>query len=95
MDLMNHVCLPMLDRSVIVFSDDILVYSKTQDQHDEHLREALDTPMMESLYVKFSKCKFWLRKVQFSSAPCQPEWYPGRSGLGGGCDEVGSSEVCI
>ena len=65
MDLMKRVCRPMLDRSVIVFIDDILVYSKTQEQHAEHLREVLDTLRSESLYAKFSKCEFWLREVQF------------------------------
>ena len=65
MDLMNRVCRPMLDRSVIVFIDDILVYSKTQEEHEEHLREVLETLRRESLYAKFSKCEFWLREVQF------------------------------
>ena len=60
MDLMNRVCRPMLDRSVIVFIDDILVYSKTREQHEEHLREQLGVLRRERLYTKFSKCKFWL-----------------------------------
>ena len=61
MDFMNRVCRPMLDRSVIVFIDDILVYSKTQEQHEEHLREVLEMLRRERLYAKFSKCEFWLR----------------------------------
>ncbi|KAJ9553357.1 hypothetical protein OSB04_017402 [Centaurea solstitialis] len=65
MDLMNLVCRPMLDRSVIVFIDDILVYSKTKDNHEAHLREVLETLKKEKLYAKFSKCDFWLREVQF------------------------------
>ena len=65
MDLMNRVCRPMLDRSVIVFIDDILVYSKTREQHEEHLRELLGVLKRERLYAKFSKCEFWLREVQF------------------------------
>ena len=65
MDLMNRMCRPMLDWSVIVFVDDILVYSKTQEEHEEHLREVLETVRRESLYAKFSKCEFWLREVQF------------------------------
>ncbi|CAH1430887.1 unnamed protein product [Lactuca virosa] len=65
MDLMNRVCRPMLDRSVIVFIDDILVYSKTREQHEEHLRELLGVLRRERLYAKFSKCEFWLREVQF------------------------------
>ena len=48
MDLMNCMCRPMLDQSMIVFIDDILVYSKSQEQHEEHLREVLDTLRRES-----------------------------------------------
>ena len=65
MDLMNRVCRPMLDQSVIVFIDDILVYSKTREQHEQHLREVLETLRTKKLYAKFSKCDFWLREVQF------------------------------
>ena len=65
MDLMNWVCRLMLDRSVIVFIDDILVYSRSREQHDEHLREVLRVLRSERLYAKFSKCDFWLREVQF------------------------------
>nr|KAJ0213173.1 hypothetical protein LSAT_V11C400203150 [Lactuca sativa] len=65
MDLMNRVCRLMLDRFVIVFIDDILVNSKMREQHEEHLREVLDTLRRESLYAKFSKCEFWLHDVQF------------------------------
>ena len=63
MDLMNCICRPILDQYVIVFIDDILVYSKTQEQHGEHTRKVLETLRRESLYVKFSKCEFWLREV--------------------------------
>ncbi|KAJ0910150.1 putative nucleotidyltransferase, Ribonuclease H [Helianthus annuus] len=65
MDLMNRVCKPMLDKSVIVFIDDILVYSKSEAEHVCHLREILDTLRREKLYAKFTKCAFWLREVQF------------------------------
>ncbi|KAC9443387.1 hypothetical protein E3N88_45832 [Mikania micrantha] len=65
MDLMNRVCRPMLDRSVIVFIDDILIYSKNEGDHACHLREVLETLRNEKLYAKFSKCAFWLREVQF------------------------------
>ena len=64
-DLMNRVCRPMLDRSVIVFIDEILFYSKTQEQHEENLREVLETLRRERLFAKFSKCDICLRKVQF------------------------------
>ncbi|GJZ49549.1 putative reverse transcriptase domain-containing protein [Tanacetum coccineum] len=65
MDLMNRVCRPMLDKSVIVFIDDILVYSKSKEEHEIHLREILETLRKERLYAKFSKCEFWLQEVQF------------------------------
>ncbi|KAJ9537987.1 hypothetical protein OSB04_030720 [Centaurea solstitialis] len=65
MDLMNRVCRPMLDRSVIVFIDDILIYSKSKEEHVGHLREVLEVLRKEKLYAKFSKCDFWLQEVQF------------------------------
>ncbi|KAL4571465.1 hypothetical protein LXL04_018225 [Taraxacum kok-saghyz] len=65
MDLMNRVCKPFLDKSVIVFIDDILVYSKTEEEHEAHLRAVLQVLKNEELYAKLSKCEFWLRKVQF------------------------------
>ncbi|KAI3810872.1 hypothetical protein L1987_20495 [Smallanthus sonchifolius] len=65
MDLMSRVCRPMLDKFVIVFIDDILVYSKNEEEHAQHLREVLSTSRKEKLYAKFSKCSFWLREFQF------------------------------
>ena len=65
MDLMNRVFKKYLDKFIIVFIDDILIYSRTEEDHAEHLRIALETLKKEKLYVKFSKCEFWLREVQF------------------------------
>ncbi|KAI3805298.1 hypothetical protein L1987_27535 [Smallanthus sonchifolius] len=65
MDLMNSVCKPYLDKFVIVFIDDILIYSKTKDEHEEHLKLILELLKDEKLYVKFFKCEFWIREVQF------------------------------
>nr|GEU45859.1 hypothetical protein [Tanacetum cinerariifolium] len=65
MDLMNRVCRLYLDKFVIVFIDDILIYSKTQEEHKMHLGLVLELLKKEKLYVKFSKCKFWLREVKF------------------------------
>ncbi|GJT42987.1 putative reverse transcriptase domain-containing protein [Tanacetum coccineum] len=65
MDLMNRVCKPYLDKSVIVFIDDILIYSKTKEDHENHLRLMLDLLRKEKLYAKFSKCEFWLQEVHF------------------------------
>ncbi|GKA06498.1 putative reverse transcriptase domain-containing protein [Tanacetum coccineum] len=67
MDLMNRVCKPYLDRFVIVFIDDILIYSKSRKEHEGHLRLILKLLKEDKLYVKFSKCEFWLSKVQFLS----------------------------
>nr|GEW98428.1 putative reverse transcriptase domain-containing protein [Tanacetum cinerariifolium] len=65
MDLMNGVCKPYLDKFVIVFIDDILIYSKDEKEHEEHLRQILKLLKKEELYVKFSKYEFWIPKVQF------------------------------
>ena len=65
MDLMNRVCKPYLDKFVIVFIDDILIYSKSKEEHEEHLRLILELLKREELYAKFSKFEFWIQKVQF------------------------------
>ncbi|GJS48759.1 putative reverse transcriptase domain-containing protein [Tanacetum coccineum] len=65
MDLMNRVCKPYLDKFVIVFIDDILIYSKNKEEHGEHLKTILNLLRSEKLYAKFLKCDFWLDSVQF------------------------------
>nr|GFA48601.1 putative reverse transcriptase domain-containing protein [Tanacetum cinerariifolium] len=65
MDLMNRVCKPYLDKFMIVFIDDILIYSKSKQEHEEHLKLILKLLKKEQLYAKFSKCKFSIPKVQF------------------------------
>ncbi|GJT95116.1 putative reverse transcriptase domain-containing protein [Tanacetum coccineum] len=62
MDLMNRVCKPYLDKFVIVFIDDILIYSKDEREHEEHLKAILELLKKEKLYAKFSKCEFWIPK---------------------------------
>ena len=65
MDLMNHVFRPYVDQFVVVFIDDILVYSKDRENHDTHLWVVLETLRKEQLYAKLSKCEFWLNEVSF------------------------------
>ncbi|KAL0536597.1 hypothetical protein IC582_025549 [Cucumis melo] len=65
MDLMNRVFREFLDTFVIVFIDDILIYSKMEAEHEEHLRLVLQTLRENKLYAKFSKCEFWLKQVSF------------------------------
>nr|GEX35265.1 putative reverse transcriptase domain-containing protein [Tanacetum cinerariifolium] len=65
MDLMNRVWKPYLDKFVIVFIDDILIYSKSKQEHEEHLKLIFELLKKEELYAKFSKCEFWILKVQF------------------------------
>ncbi|GKC30049.1 putative reverse transcriptase domain-containing protein [Tanacetum coccineum] len=63
MDLMNRVYKPYLDKFVIVFIDDILIYSKSKEEHEEHLKLILELLKKKELYAKFSKCGFWLSKI--------------------------------
>ena len=65
MDLMNRVFQPYLDRFVIIFIDDILVYPGSSEEHSEHLRIVLQTLRERQLYAKLSKCQFWLDRVAF------------------------------
>ncbi|GKC31280.1 putative reverse transcriptase domain-containing protein, partial [Tanacetum coccineum] len=63
MDLMNRVCKPYLDKFVIVFIDDILIYSRNRNEHEEHLKAILELLEKDELYAKFSKCEFWIPKI--------------------------------
>ena len=65
MDLMHRVFHPYLDRFVVVFMDVILIYSETEEDHEDHLRVVLQTLRDHQLYAKFSKCEFWLTEVRF------------------------------
>ena len=64
-DLMNRVFSPYLDQLVVVFIDDILVYSKDAQKHEHHLRIVLQTLRENQLFTKLSKCEFWLKEVSF------------------------------
>ena len=65
MSMMNKVFMEYLDKFVVVFIDDILVFSMTEEEHEQHLRMVLDKLREHQLYAKFSKCEFWLREVGF------------------------------
>ena len=65
MDLMHRVFQPYLDQFVVVFVDDILIYSQSEEEHKDHLRVVLQLLRDHQLYAKFSKCEFWLTKVRF------------------------------
>jgi hypothetical protein len=65
MYLMNKVFMKYLDTFMIVFIDDILIFSKMMEEHEEHLRLVLEKLRSNQLYAKFSKCEFWLTKVAF------------------------------
>ncbi|GJX64216.1 retrotransposon protein, putative, ty3-gypsy subclass [Tanacetum coccineum] len=64
-DLMNRVCKSHLDKFVIVFIEDILIYSKSKEEHEVHMKLILELPEKEKLYGKFLKCEFWLQEVHF------------------------------
>jgi hypothetical protein len=65
MYLMNKVFMEYLDKFVVVFIDDILIFSKNEEEHDDHLCLVLQKLRDNQLYVKPSKCKFWLKEVSF------------------------------
>jgi len=65
MDLMNRVFKPYLDQFIVVFIDDILIYSRIPNEHTHHLRTVLEVLTKNELYAKFSKCVFYLNKVAF------------------------------
>jgi len=64
-DYMNRIFHPFLDQFVVIFIDDILIYSKTFEEHEEHLRIVLQILKEKKLYAKLSKCEFWLEEVKF------------------------------
>jgi hypothetical protein len=71
--LMNSVFMPEVDQFVVVFIDDILVYSKSMEEHEEHLWIVLQWLGEHHLYTKFSKCVFWIKEVPFLGHVVSPE----------------------
>ena len=63
MEYMNHIFHTYLDRFVVVFIDDILIYSKSEEEHVEYLRIVLQVLKEKKLYAKLSKCEFWLKEI--------------------------------
>jgi hypothetical protein len=73
MYLMNCVFMPELDKFAVVFIDKILVYSKSMEEHEEHLQIVLQQLREHQLYAKFSKCEFWINKVPFLGHVVSPK----------------------
>jgi hypothetical protein len=73
MYLMNSVFMLELDKFVVVFIDDILVYSKNEEEHEQHLRFILQQLRDHQLYAKFSECAFWLKEVHFLDMSSSPK----------------------
>jgi hypothetical protein len=65
MYLMNKVFMEYLNKFIVVFIDDILIFSKTEEEHEKHIRFVLEKLRSNQLYAKFSKCEFWLTEVAF------------------------------
>jgi hypothetical protein len=80
--LINSVFMPELDKFVVVFIDDILIYSKNEEEHARHLRIVLTRLREQQLYAKFSTCAFWLEEIQFWDMYYLPRglrWIPAKS----------------
>ena len=95
MDLMHRVFQPYLDQFVVVFMDDILIYSQSEEEHEDHLRIVLQALREHQLYAKFSKCEFWLIEVRFlghivSASGVSVDPPKGRSSY-----ELGEAEVSL
>jgi hypothetical protein len=73
MYFMNSVFMPELDKFVMMFIDDILIYSKSMKEHEEHLQIVLQWLQDHQLYAKFSKCEFWIKEVPFLGHVVSPE----------------------
>jgi hypothetical protein len=73
MYLMNYIFMPELDKFVVVFIDDILIYSRSMEKHEEHLQIVLQQLQEHQLYAKFSKCEFWIKEVPFLGHVVSPE----------------------
>jgi hypothetical protein len=73
MYLMNLVFMPKLDQFIVVFIDNIIVYLKSMEEHEDHLRIVLQSLREDHLYARFCKCKFWIKEVPFLGHVVSPE----------------------
>jgi hypothetical protein len=73
MYLMNSIFMPELDKFIVVFIDDILIYSRSMEEYEEHLQIVLQWLREHQLYHKFSKCEFWIKEVSFLGHVVSPE----------------------
>jgi hypothetical protein len=96
MYLMNKVFMEYLDKFVVVFIDDILVFSRSEEEHEEHLWFVLQKLWEHQLYAKFSKCDFWLKEVSFHRhiITDSGNWNCSGSKQGSGCIELESAQEC-
>ena len=94
MYLMNKVFMEFLDKFVVVFIDDILVFSKTEEEHAEHIRLVLQKLREHKLYAKQSKCEFWLKEVSFSQSCCLQWWNSSGSRQSTRCVELEATNQC-
>ncbi|GJU74244.1 putative reverse transcriptase domain-containing protein [Tanacetum coccineum] len=85
MDLINRICKPFLDKFMIVFIEDILIYSKNKKEHEEQLKAVLELLKKDKLYAKFSKCEFWIPKLHWlellSDYDCEIRYHPGKANV--------------
>ena len=97
MNMMNKVFMEFLDKFVVVFIDDILVFSKNEEEHEEHLRLVLEKLREHQLYAKFSKCEFWLKEVGFLRHVMYGEGIAvdPTVGVKTGRSRVGGPELCV
>jgi hypothetical protein len=95
MYLMNKVFMEYLDKFVVVFIDGILIFSKTEEEHEKRLRLILEKLRSNKLYAKFSKCEFWLTEVAFQIIYYLCQRSLSRSKQGKGCVKLDATDECF
>ena len=95
MDLMHKIFKPYLYQFVVVFVDDILIYSQSEEEHEDHLRIVIQALREHQLYAKFIKCEFWLIDVRFLGHVVSASGCISGPGEGRSSYELGESEVSL